>query len=136
MGDSSLEKLIKELQMLAASENSAPPPEKLFLVPDFTRWEARFKDNLRGVYAKKKFLRPPANNNQDRFSVSQPSSPTLLKLLGSPASVAPLSGESTGSAPNPTAILTLSALLIEAIDAVRDPVTVSTILFLIQLYNV
>ncbi|VDL94209.1 unnamed protein product [Schistocephalus solidus] len=51
MSDNSLGKLIKELQKLAASKHSTPPPEKLTRSTDFSRWEARCKDYLQGVNA-------------------------------------------------------------------------------------
>ncbi|BHF62603.1 hypothetical protein SprV_0200558800 [Sparganum proliferum] len=49
MSDNLVGKLVKELQKLGLQQPSAPVPEKLSRSADFSRWEARLKDYLRGV---------------------------------------------------------------------------------------
>nr|VZI07129.1 unnamed protein product [Spirometra erinaceieuropaei] len=51
ISDNLVGKLVKELQKLGLQQPSAPLPEKLTRVADFSRWEARMKDYLRGVDA-------------------------------------------------------------------------------------
>nr|VZI26321.1 unnamed protein product [Spirometra erinaceieuropaei] len=49
MSDNLVGKLVKELQKLGLHQPSTPLPEKLTRGADFSRWEARMKDYLRGV---------------------------------------------------------------------------------------
>ncbi|BHF63517.1 hypothetical protein SprV_0200651000 [Sparganum proliferum] len=54
MSDNLVGKLVKELQKLGLQQPSAPLPEKLSRGADFSRWEARLKDYLRGWILRRK----------------------------------------------------------------------------------